>query len=113
VSRAFPRQETAIAMKPHRPSTCLSLIFESRIAGLIAQQPAYQPPPEITFQTDVEYARAGDHRLLLDLALPQQPKNESLPLIVFNHGGGWMSGDKNHAWRANNWNYAASSLPSH
>lgn len=41
---------------------------------------------------DVEYARVGEHRLLLDLYLPS--KVESPPLIVWVHGGAWRSGSK-------------------
>ena len=42
---------------------------------------------------DVEYARVGEHRLLLDLYLPpQSPK--PVPLAVWIHGGAWRAGSK-------------------
>lgn len=41
--------------------------------------------------TDVEYARAGDLALRLDLHLP---KAENPPLIVYVHGGAWRAGSK-------------------
>ena len=40
---------------------------------------------------DIEYARVGNHELLLDLYLPTQ---ETPPLIVWVHGGAWRSGSK-------------------
>jgi acetyl esterase/lipase len=41
---------------------------------------------------DVEYARAGEHALKLDLHLP--PGKARAPLIVWVHGGAWRSGSK-------------------
>jgi acetyl esterase/lipase len=42
-------------------------------------------------QTDIEYARAGEVSLKLDLHRPQA---ENPPLLVYVHGGGWRAGDK-------------------
>ncbi len=42
---------------------------------------------------DIEYARVGEKRLLLDLFLPEQAKGP-LPLVVWVHGGAWSGGDK-------------------
>ncbi len=41
---------------------------------------------------DLEYARAGNKRLLLDLYLPEGAG--PFPVIVWVHGGAWLSGDK-------------------
>ncbi len=43
---------------------------------------------------DLEYDRAGERKLLLDLYLPAEEPNEPLPVIVWFHGGGWRNGDK-------------------
>jgi len=40
---------------------------------------------------DIEYARAGEHALKLDLYLPA---SEHAPLLVWLHGGGWEAGSK-------------------
>ncbi|MCX6853756.1 MAG: alpha/beta hydrolase [Verrucomicrobia bacterium] len=42
-------------------------------------------------QTDIEYARVGDHSLKLDL---YTPKTANPPLLVYVHGGAWRAGSK-------------------
>ncbi len=48
----------------------------------------------IVFELDIPYADPGSPRQRLDLYLPQNPKSDKLPVIVFFHGGGWAQGDK-------------------
>jgi len=45
---------------------------------------------------DIEFARAGDVSLKLDLYLP--PGNGPHPLIVWLHGGAFLMGDKQQIW---------------
>src|SRR5262245_25686848 len=76
---------------------CLSLIF-GWIDAAPAQQPklqAKQPqvPPGVRVLRDLEYARVGDKRLLLDLYLPEQAEGP-LPVVIGIHGGGWSAGNK-------------------
>jgi len=42
-------------------------------------------------QTEIEYARVGDHSLKLDL---HTPKTANAPLLVYVHGGAWRAGSK-------------------
>jgi acetyl esterase/lipase len=42
-------------------------------------------------QTDIEYARVGDHSLKLDL---HTPKTANASLLVYVHGGAWRAGSK-------------------
>ena len=51
------------------------------------------------FIADIEYARAGDQPLLLDVSIPngQGP----FPIVILVHGGGWNSGDKRGADKPN------------
>lgn len=61
-------------------------------------------PPQMRFpafdarnlivETDVEYGRAGQRVLKLDVIRPVQPSAKQLPAIVWIHGGGWAKGDK-------------------
>ena len=45
-----------------------------------------------TVTKDIEYARVGDHQLLLDLYIPNDVDQRGL--IVWVHGGAWRSGSK-------------------
>ncbi len=49
--------------------------------------------PDVKILRDLEYARAGEKRLLLDLYLPENSQGP-LPLIIWVHGGAWSAGDK-------------------
>ncbi|MBX9687423.1 MAG: alpha/beta hydrolase [Candidatus Obscuribacterales bacterium] len=52
---------------------------------------------ELRVYKDLSYAPGSkDPFQTLDLYLPRHPKQEPVPLIVWIHGGAWMSGDKNH-----------------
>jgi acetyl esterase/lipase len=42
---------------------------------------------------DLEYGKAGDRPLLLDLYLPEKADGPA-PLLVWVHGGGWQAGNK-------------------
>jgi len=43
---------------------------------------------------DLEYAQVDGISLRLDLYLPDRPSGESLPVVVWIHGGGWRAGSK-------------------
>ena len=50
-------------------------------------------PPGVTKVADCEYVRDGHPRHRLDLYLPEHVE-ERLPVILWVHGGGWITGDK-------------------
>jgi acetyl esterase/lipase len=50
--------------------------------------------PALDIQTDVVYGLADGQALKLDFAKPVLCRGQSVPLIVYIHGGGWRSGDK-------------------
>lgn len=52
-------------------------------------------PPDIEEQRDIAY-QAGDSDARLDLFRPANRPGEALPVLVWVHGGGFMSGDKAH-----------------
>lgn len=52
---------------------------------------------KVNVERDVEYGRAGDRPLKLDLYCPKHKSEKPLPVIVFVHGGAWISGDKSTA----------------
>jgi acetyl esterase/lipase len=54
-------------------------------------------PENVTVIKDIPYAGTENPRQILDLYLPKNPDNKSLPLLVFIHGGGWRNGSKDTA----------------
>jgi len=49
---------------------------------------------KVDVEQDVEYGKAGERPLKLDVIKPKEPKSDALPVVVFIHGGGWRAGDK-------------------
>lgn len=62
--------------------------------GKAKAKPAATLPPGVRVERDLEYARRGEQRLLLDLYLPEKPSDRPLPPVVWVHGGGWNAGSK-------------------
>ncbi len=62
-------------------------------AGGKQAQPSAKVPEGVKVERDLEYAKAGDKKLLLDLYLPEKADGP-LPVIVGIHGGGWANGSK-------------------
>lgn len=60
---------------------------------------ALRTPDNVIIERDVEYGRAGDRPLLLDIVRPKTAPEKPLPLVVFIHGGGWRHGDKTSGTR--------------
>jgi acetyl esterase/lipase len=51
-------------------------------------------PDNVVLEADIEYGRAGDRSLKLDLFRPKDQRDQVLPLVVAIHGGGWEAGNK-------------------
>ena len=50
-------------------------------------------PPAVVIDADVEYARRGERRLLLDVFRPAEPSGTA-PAVLVIHGGAWRVGSK-------------------
>jgi acetyl esterase/lipase len=81
--------------------TYLTLVFLFvSIAGPLAAQEkgrfAQQLRERVVVETDVEYGKAGEVPLLLDVFKPKAAADESKrrPVIIWIHGGGWQNGNK-------------------
>ena len=68
---------------------CLGM---ATLAAAVGPLPAAANP---ALQTDIEYGRAGDVPLLLDVHVPDG--DGPFPVAILVHGGGWGSGDKGGA----------------
>ncbi|HYF79990.1 MAG TPA: prolyl oligopeptidase family serine peptidase [Symbiobacteriaceae bacterium] len=58
---------------------------------------AYKTEPEpaeyqVKQTFDVEYGKVGDRPLLLHIAQPDPTPKKPMPVVIWLHGGGWMSG---------------------
>jgi acetyl esterase/lipase len=51
-------------------------------------------PDNVSAHLDVEYAKAGEAILKLDIYQPKVPSSKPRPCVVWIHGGGWRSGNK-------------------
>jgi len=51
--------------------------------------------PGVKMLKDLEYGRADSRAMLLDLYLPEKGQ-KPLPLLIWIHGGAWMSGSKDN-----------------
>lgn len=68
-------------------------------AGKAKGKAALQLPANVVAQTDVEYAKAGDYSLKLDIYQPKGAASAPRPCVVWIHGGGWQGGNKSSGAR--------------
>lgn len=68
-----------------RSCWCVALLLTSTFAAAAER--------EVEFRENVEYGKAGDQALTLNLAAPKD-QAEPAPAVVCIHGGGWAAGDK-------------------
>lgn len=59
-----------------------------------SKRPTTDVPSSVSLKTNVVYGKAGDRKLLMDVAMPQGQVEEPRPCVVVVHGGGWLNGDK-------------------
>jgi acetyl esterase/lipase len=52
------------------------------------------PLPALDLEIDVVFGQAGREALKLDLAKPTLCRDQTVPLAIFIHGGGWKGGGK-------------------
>lgn len=74
----------------------LILLIVATSGSLLAQLPTQLQkafPAGTTFHQNINYASDSNKKHLLDIYLPEKARTNS-PLIVWIHGGGWLSNDK-------------------
>lgn len=81
----------------------MSKVFVAPLVFLLLLAPAVpslaqRVPPalagKVTVDADVEYGKAGERSLKLDVIRPKSENNEPRPCLVWIHGGGWQGGNK-------------------
>ena len=76
----------------HRPAYTWFVLLAVGVAS--AQQQADPLPPGVSVIRDLEYARAPEQALLLDLYGPEMSIMQPMPVVVWIHGGAWRAGSK-------------------
>jgi acetyl esterase/lipase len=112
------------------PATLVSLVLTSPVAFGDAPTAGVEPaigtkavledryperrvvfPGGVAGLADLVYSTvAGFRPLTLDLYLPPKPVNGGAPVIIYVHGGGWMSGHTRHSGAFENWPGVLASL---
>jgi acetyl esterase/lipase len=101
-------QEKAVNRRIALSASAVVLVVSLLVASGLAQGqppaspagPKASPAPtktlsdQVIVERDVEYGRAGDRKLVLDVIRPKKPADGLLPVIVWIHGGAWRAGDK-------------------
>ena len=79
----------------------LSLFWGISLAAFSTVAPAQTVPPavprlpdNVVIERDIEYGKAGDIDLKLDVIRPKENGKSPIPAIVWIHGGGWEAGNK-------------------
>lgn len=75
----------------------LTTIFLISFFSCVQKAPQIEAPKTIYTTkkiADISFSKVGDKNLTLDLYLPENCPVE-VPIVVWIHGGGWRSGDKN------------------
>lgn len=80
-------------MKSQHPSILFGLALFAFVATALAQTPR-PVPAGVTAHRNLSYVTNGHERQKLDLYVPEKA-GDPVPIIVWIHGGAWMSGDKN------------------
>lgn len=72
--------------------------FNAEAARTLKAMRKHQPPVEVTSVEGLQY-REGDPDALLDIHFPASAaaSGESLPVVVWIHGGAWLSGSRQDA----------------
>jgi acetyl esterase/lipase len=73
------------------------LLVAAFISPALAQRPGAKAAAladKVDVETDIEYAKAGDISLKLDVYQPKAASDKPRPCLVWIHGGGWQNGDK-------------------
>ena len=85
----------AFRLSPWPGALVIRATFDDNGAKMRQSMEKYSPGKPITVLSNQQY-RSGDKDALLDVYYPSEVEKDSkdLPVIVWTHGGAWLSGDK-------------------
>src|SRR6188768_387478 len=80
----------------HVLALLLTVAFLSPAFAQRPGQKAAEFRDKVNIETNIEYAKAGDISLQLDVLKPKVESSKPRPVIVWIHGGGWQNGNKSN-----------------
>ncbi|GIW82004.1 MAG: hypothetical protein KatS3mg105_3811 [Gemmatales bacterium] len=72
----------------------LAFAMLATLGGVVPTPAVAQAQPPYKVSRDVEYGKAGERSLRLDIYEPRKRSSDILPVVVWIHGGGWRHGNK-------------------
>lgn len=87
----------AFRLSPWPGALVIRTAFNNGDRKSLAKMEAALPDYPVTVQRDRQY-RAGDNDAFLDVYMPKDAgkQHKRLPIVVWTHGGAWVSGDKDN-----------------
>ncbi len=88
----------AFRFSPWPGALLIRVVFGHGSHQTLAALQKHKPSTPVAVLSNQQY-KPGDKQALLDVYMPQstQRSNQVLPLVVWTHGGAWVSGDKTDA----------------
>lgn len=88
----------AFRLSPRPGALIIRWQFDKNAGGLTEELARHEPTAGITVISDLQY-RPDDGKSKLDAYIPDSARQsgQRLPVIVWTHGGAWLSGDKTDA----------------
>jgi acetyl esterase/lipase len=85
----------AFELSPWPSATLIRYVFDNNSKAILAKLEKHTPAAPITLIANQPY-KSGDKNALLDVYTPTSAvqANKSLPVVLWTHGGAWVSGDK-------------------
>lgn len=85
----------AFELSPWPSAMLIRHVFTGNDRAVLAALQKHTPTIPITVIANQQY-KPGDHNALLDVYIPQSAEgaNQTLPVVIWTHGGAWVSGDK-------------------
>lgn len=85
----------AFQLSPWPGTLLVKYIFTSNAKKSLAAMEKYTPSTPIKLISNQQY-KSGDINALLDVYIPESAvqSGQSLPVVIWTHGGAWVSGDK-------------------
>ncbi len=88
----------AFRLSPRPGALIIRYVMNKGDADLRQEMEKYEPKSGITVIRDQQY-RPGDRDAKLDVYMPDAARQNAqrLPVVIWTHGGAWLSGDKTNA----------------